>query len=56
MPDIPRDLFGKGAVKYLRKDTGYIVYSVAEDGEDNGGTPRDNGSAEGSDLAFRVLQ
>lgn len=37
LESVPRDLFGEGPVKYRKTDTGYMIYSVGEDREDDGG-------------------
>jgi len=59
LPQIPQDFFSPGPLRYRRTHTGVRIYSVGEDGHDNGGVaaeevadpmiPRD------WDIVFRLL-
>lgn len=59
---IPQDPFSDGAIRYARTEDGVIVYSVGEDGKDNGGLTEEQAVQkatvqieEGWDLPFRLL-
>lgn len=50
LPEVPADVFGEGAVKYRVEDGTYVVYSVGENGRDDGGkrvySSKENGYAQ----------
>lgn len=54
LPQVPRDLYSKAPVQLLHRADGITIYSVGEDGKDNGGEIRDNFRDEGSDMGFRL--
>ena len=37
LPAVPQDLFSGGPIRYKREDGGYVVYSVGQNGKDDGG-------------------
>lgn len=56
---VPEDPFDGRPLRYRRTDRGFVVYSVGEDGRDDGGKPRrpvarGKPHAAASDLTFRV--
>jgi hypothetical protein len=52
---VPEDPIDGAPLRYDLRPPGYIVYSVADDGEDNGGRPRKGfDDLSGWDLGFRV--
>jgi hypothetical protein len=42
LPQVPVDPFDGKPIRYRRRQPGYLLYSVAEDGQDNGGQERDD--------------
>jgi hypothetical protein len=55
LPNVPLDPFDGQALRYRRDDQGVIVYSVGEDGKDNGGDRQTlNTFKDGTDLGFRL--
>jgi glycerophosphoryl diester phosphodiesterase len=56
LPAVPRDPFDGKPLKYARSDDGVTVYSVGLDGQDDGGTIRDDLPAgePGQDVGFRL--
>jgi hypothetical protein len=48
---VPTDPFNGQPLRYKRLAAGYVVYSVGEDGVDNGGT---EGYGPGTDITFTV--
>lgn len=56
---VPEDFFAAGKVHYLRTETGVTVYSVGEDGHDDGGISLDEarnaGQSSAHDRPFRLL-
>jgi hypothetical protein len=42
MPSVPVDLYDGELLRYAKQSKGFIVYSVGEDGQDNGGRGRDS--------------
>jgi hypothetical protein len=61
LPGVPQDPYSEGKLLYRRTDEGVVVYSVGEDGADDGGVPFGlAGQAawqqgRGWDLSFRLL-
>ncbi len=54
---VPQDPFDGQPLRYKKLPKGYVVYSVGEDGKDDGGAERDaNGRqfVEGTDITFTV--
>jgi hypothetical protein len=52
---VPLDPFDGNDLRYKKLDTGFVVYSIGEDGKDDGGRERTSGSARSSyDLTFTV--
>jgi hypothetical protein len=52
---VPQDPFDGTPLRYQRTDRGFLVYSVGEDGKDDGGKERGaEGQGESYDLLFRV--
>ena len=37
LDELPQDIFSEAPLKYRREGTGYVLYSVGRDGEDDGG-------------------
>ena len=52
LKELPADPFDPagGPIRYRRTETGYLVYSVYEDGHDNGGQPQQAGISQDHDL------
>lgn len=46
LPAVPDDLYGEGPLKYRREDGGAVVWSIGEDGIDDGGVPQWNVEAD----------
>ncbi len=40
LPEVPRDLFADGPLRYQRQGSGYLLYSVGINGKDDGGRDR----------------
>jgi hypothetical protein len=40
LPAVPDDRYGNGPLKYRREDGGAVVWSIGEDGKDDGGVPQ----------------
>jgi len=53
LPVAVADPYDGAPLRYRRRKTGYVIYSVGEDGTDGGGAPRDPGSRSG-DITFTV--
>ena len=57
LPVVPTDLFHEQPLKYEKRGTGYIVYSIGADGKDNGGKePAQPSEPEGYDLTVIIEQ
>lgn len=55
MPAVPIDPFDGRPLRYVRRATGYVVYSIGADRADNGGTiPVAGGPGDGPDITFVV--
>ncbi len=55
LAEVPADPFDGESIRYIKKDKVFIVYSVDEDGQDNGGRARDpNDRGKPFDLGFSV--
>ena len=55
MPAVPIDPFDGRPLRYVRRATGYVVYSIGADRADNGGTiPVAGGPGDGPDISFVV--
>ena len=54
LPADPFDAEG-GPMRYVRTETGYVVYSIAPDGQDNGGQPSQPNQRQGADLRLDSL-
>ena len=51
---IPKDLFDGKDLRYKKLDIGFIVYSVGEDGHDDGGTEKRRIASSTYDITFTV--
>jgi hypothetical protein len=57
LAQVPIDPFDGQPIRYRRTDPGYVLYSVMEDGQDNGGVERDDvGKGQPYDLCFIVTR
>jgi hypothetical protein len=54
LPAIPTDPFDGHSLRYKKLAKGYVVYSVGEDGKDDGGVEPRGGYGPGTDLTFIV--
>src|SRR5690606_12776679 len=55
--EVPRDPFARAPLRYRVEADGFVVYSVGEDGTDDGGRERDDHGSElrdGTDIPFTV--
>jgi len=51
---VPRDPFGGAELRYKRLEKGYVVYSIGQDGSDDGGREKIKGKKENWDVTFIV--
>ena len=51
---VPKDPFDGEELRYRRLETGYVVYSIGEDGRDDGGKERGEKPHENWDITFIV--
>jgi len=51
---VPLDPFDGKPLRFKKREKGYVVYSIGEDGVDNGGAPVEE--AEGADVPFAVAR
>ncbi len=51
---VPRDPFDGNSLRYKMLERGYIVYSIGQDGQDNGGAERSTVSERPYDITFSV--
>ncbi len=51
---VPIDPFDGRPLRYKKREKGYTVYSIGEDGEDNGGLPKEKGKKGKTDDPFTV--
>jgi len=51
---VPQDPFSGGSLVYRRTATGVLIYSVGQDGQDNGGKSAKNSTLTGTDLVFQL--
>ena len=51
---VPRDPFDGAELRYKRLEKGYVVYSIGEDGSDDGGKERSKGKKQNCDETFIV--
>jgi hypothetical protein len=57
LSQVPTDPFDGQPIRYRRTEPGYVVYSVTDDGKDNGGKEREDvGKNEPYDLCFIVVR
>jgi len=57
LSQVPIDPFDSQPIRYRRTEPGYVLYSIAEDNEDNGGKERDDvGKGQPYDLCFIVAR
>ncbi len=57
LDEVPTDPFDGRPIRYVRPDGGYILYSIAEDGVDNGGLEKEQvGRGKPYDLCFIVTR
>ena len=57
MEQVPMDPFDGQPIRYRRTEPGYVLYSIMEDGQDNGGKEREDvGKGEPYDLCFIVTR
>ena len=57
LDEVPIDPFDARAIRYERADDGYVLYSIAEDGVDNGGIEKEQaGRGQHYDLCFIVTR
>ena len=57
LDEVPIDPFDARPIRYKRTEPGYLLYSVMEDGEDNGGLEKSKaGRGEPYDLCFIVTR
>ena len=54
LPAEPLDPFDGRALRFHRRERGYVVYSIGGDGEDNGGKEQTGGGAKQTDVTFTV--
>ena len=50
LTEVPPDPFDGEPLRYARTDEGYVLYSIGEDGEDDGGKERIDGPTEEGDI------
>lgn len=57
LSEIPLDPFDGEPLRYRRTDTGFVVYSLGHDRDDDGGVPPPEGTSliDDGDIVFRVL-
>lgn len=57
LAEVPIDPFDGQPIRYRRTEPGYVVYSIMEDGQDNGGKEKEEvGRGQPSDLCFIVAR
>ena len=57
LAEVPSDPFDGQPIRYRRTEPGYVLYSIMEDGKDNGGKEREEvGKGEPYDLCFIVAR
>lgn len=56
LPELPRDYFSEDAVRYARTPSGYVLYSVGENGIDESGRDVRSSNGECDDIALRIEQ
>jgi hypothetical protein len=57
LDQVPTDPFDDQSIRYRRTEPGYILWSIMDDGQDNGGKERDDvGKGEPYDLCFIVTR
>jgi len=55
--EVPIDPFDGQPIRYRRTEAGYLLYSIMEDGQDNGGRTREEaGQDQPYDLCFIVVR
>ena len=54
LPAEPLDPFDGRALRFHRRERGYVVYSIGSDGEDNGGKENVRGAVKQTDVTFIV--
>jgi hypothetical protein len=57
LEQVPIDPFDGQPIRYRRAEPGYVLWSIMDDGQDNGGKERDDvGKGEPYDLCFVVTR
>lgn len=51
---VPKDPFDGAELRYIRLEEGFVVYSIGEDGSDDGGAEKNKGNKDSWDITFTV--
>lgn len=56
LPRVPVDVFSGGPLVYRASENGYILYSVGQNGQDDGGVARSEEDRNADDIVVRAGQ